>query len=159
MTELSIKNRSGLIVAILILIMAISVLVTAYEYSGGSGIFPRFIGWIFVGLTLTECLIQLKILFSPGNTGTITADNPAIAKEKVLKEIKGILWVGIFLVSVYLTGFLVGIPLYIFAFLRLSAGRPLKQCIIMSVAATIFVYILFIELLQYRLYPGLFFGA
>ena len=62
--EQSSNNRTSLAVAILLLIMAIAVLVTAYDFRGGSGIFPRFIGWIFVGLTFTECLIQLKVVLS-----------------------------------------------------------------------------------------------
>jgi hypothetical protein len=46
-----------------------------------------------------------------------------------------------------------------FTFLRLSAGRSFKQCAIMSIAATVFVYVLFIQLLQYRLFQGMLFGA
>jgi hypothetical protein len=157
--ERSGKNCTALVVAFLILIMAISVLVTAYGYSGGSGIFPRFIGWIFVGLTLIECLIQLKITMTSPTAGNASIKSSVTVTGDVYKEIKGFLWICFFLASLYLTGFLIGIPLYIFAFSRLSAGRSFKQCTIMSLVATIFVYVLFIELLQYRLYQGIIFGA
>ncbi len=152
-----ISHRTGLIVALLILIIAVFALVTAYEYRGGSGIFPRFIGWVFVGLTFTECLIQLKSLMASGmnNLFTISFNKP---DDKVLKEIRGILWIGFVLVSLYLGGFLVGIPIYIFAFLRLSSGRSYKHAILLSAGATGFIYLLFIEILQYRLYQGLIFS-
>jgi len=152
-----ISPRTGLIVALLILIIAIFALVTAYEYRGGSGIFPRFIGWIFVGLTFTECLVQIKSQMSSGmnNLFTISFNKP---DDKVLKEIRGILWIGFVLVSLYLGGFLVGIPVYIFAFLRLSSGRSYKHSILLSAGATGFIYLLFIEILQYRLYQGLIFS-
>jgi hypothetical protein len=155
--ERSSNNRTPLIVAILLLIMAISVLIAAYDFRGGSGIFPRFIGWIFVGLTLSECMLQLKKYLSQSDTSSSNVN--VLTKDKIIKEIQGIFWIGFFLFSLYLTGFIMGIPLYMFAFLRWSAKRSYKQCMIMSVAATIIVYALFIELLQYRLFPGILFGA
>jgi hypothetical protein len=158
--EQSRNLQTSLIVALLILVIAISVLITAYSYRGGSGIFPRFIGWVFIGLTMTECLLQFKVLIStPAAQKNTLASNADLRKKKILKEIKGFLWIGVFIVLLYLTGFLVGIPLYIFAFLRLAAGKAYKQCMIISAVATISVYILFIELLQYRLFQGVLFGG
>jgi hypothetical protein len=148
--EQSSSNRTSLAVAIFLLIVSISVLVTAYDFRGGSGIFPRFIGWIFVGLTLLECLVQLKANLSP--SALIAINDNALVKNKIIKEFQGIFWLIVFLIFVYLTGFLIGIPLYIFSFLRLSAKKHYKQCIIM-------VYVLFIQLLQYRLYQGILFGS
>lgn len=155
--EHQLNHRTGLIVALLILTIAASALFTAYDYRGGSGIFPRFIGWIFVGLTFIECLVQIKLLMASGknNLFTISFNKP---DEKVIKEIKGILWIGFVIVSLYLGGFLVGIPIYIFAFLRLSSGRSYKQSLLLSAGATGFIYLLFIQLLQYRLYQGLIFS-
>ncbi len=152
-----VNHKTALIVALLVLAFAISVLVTAYDYRGGSGIFPRFIGWIFIGLTLIECVVQLK---SMNNSGQESLFSFSFARpdEKVIKELKGILWIGVVIVSLYLLGFLVGIPLYVFAFLRLSAGRSYKQSLLLSAGATGFIYLLFIELLQYRLYQGLIFS-
>jgi hypothetical protein len=151
------NHKTALIVALLVLAFAISVLVTAYEYRGGSGIFPRFIGWVFVGLTLIECIVQLKSLTSSGQ-GSLFAFSFTRPGEKVIKELKGILWIGFILITLYLGGFLAGIPVYVFAFLRLSAGRSYKQSLLLSAGATGFIYLLFIELLQYRLYQGLIFG-
>ncbi|MGY8814148.1 MAG: tripartite tricarboxylate transporter TctB family protein [Gammaproteobacteria bacterium] len=155
--EQSSSNRTSLAVAIFLLIVSISVLVTAYDFRGGSGIFPRFIGWIFVGLTLLECLVQLKANLSP--SALIAINDNALVKNKIIKEFQGIFWLIVFLIFVYLTGFLIGIPLYIFSFLRLSAKKHYKQCIIISATATILVYVLFIQLLQYRLYQGILFGS
>ncbi len=152
-----VNHKTALIVALLVLAFAISVLVTAYDYRGGSGIFPRFIGWIFIGLTLIECVVQLKSMNKSGQE-SLFSFSFARPDEKVIKELKGILWIGVVIVSLYLLGFLVGIPLYVFAFLRLSAGRSYKQSLLLSAGATGFIYLLFIELLQYRLYQGLIFS-
>ncbi|MDG2176008.1 MAG: tripartite tricarboxylate transporter TctB family protein [Gammaproteobacteria bacterium] len=158
--ERSGKLPSSLIVALVMLITAILMLITAYSYSGGSGIFPRFIGWIFIALTMTECLVQLKaVMLLPATETKYLVPVADLFTDKVLKEIKGFLWIGLFLMLLYLTGFLITVPLYVFAFLRLSAEKSFKQCTIMAALAALSIYILFVVLLQYRLFQGLLFGA
>jgi hypothetical protein len=136
--EHPVNHKTALIVALLVLAFAISVLVTAYD-------------------SLIECIVQLKSLTSSGQ-GSLFAFSFTKPGEKVIKELKGILWIGFILITLYLGGFLAGIPVYVFAFLRLSAGRSYKQSLLLSAGATGFIYLLFIELLQYRLYQGLIFG-
>ncbi len=151
-----VKPGTAAVVAAIILLVAIALLVAAYDFPGGSGVFPRFAGWIFVVLSAMEVISQVKVLMStPGSARS----SGALPSENTLKEIKGFLWIVFFLVVLYLTGFLIGIPLYIFAFLRLAAGKTYRQCTIMALSATVFVYVLFILLLEYRLYPGVLFGA
>lgn len=150
----SVSNRTALIVAVLILLFAIGMLVAAQDFPGGSGVFPRFAGWIFVALAGLEVIVQLKALLAARGLTT----GPWV-DATVMKEIRGFVWIGFFLLVLYLAGFLIGIPLYLFAFLRLSAQRSWKECVILSAGATLFVYLLFIQLLEYRLYAGVLFGA
>ena len=49
-----------LFVAALMLAIAVTVLVMAFDFEGGSGLFPRLIGWIFVGLTSAELILQIQ---------------------------------------------------------------------------------------------------
>ena len=154
--------KPGLIVATLLLLMAVSVLVAAYSFSNASGLFPRFIGWIFVGLTLIEFILQVKmqLLAEKADDRERDADLRAHGKNKdVLKEIRGFAWLSLLLGLLYLLGFLVSIPVYILAFLRISAQRPWKDSIIISASATLFVYLVFVQLLEYRLFAGILFGA
>jgi len=153
-----VNSKTAFIIAIVILLGAVPVLITAYGYSGGSGIFPRFIGWVFVGLVLLEMVVQLKrmIMLPPSEQNATGFDSHDLGRAKVEKEIQGFLWICFFLLFLYLGGFLVSIPLYMFAFLRFSARRPFKECLFMATGSTLFVYILFIVLMEYRLYPGVF---
>ena len=154
--------KSGFIVALMLLVISIMVLVTAYSFSNNSGLFPRFIGWIFVALTSIEFILQLKmqIRSEEGDQREMEADMRAHGETKdILKEIRGFAWLALLLVLLYLLGFLVSIPVYILAFLRISAERPWKDSIIISVSATLFVYLVFVQLLQYRLFAGILFGA
>jgi hypothetical protein len=150
----SVGSRAAFIAALLILLLAVSVLIIAQDYTGGSGVYPRFVGWIFVGLSLMELIIQIKAMLTTGS-----ADSGVSADQRYYKELKGLLWVCVFPVLLYLTGFMAGIPLYMFAFLYLSAQRPLIQCVIFSALSVAFIYALFVGLLDYRLYAGVLFGA
>ncbi len=150
----------SLLVATLMLVMAISVLVVAFGFHGGSGLFPRFIGWIFVGLAGLEFLLQLKGFMHARKMGvtTMSHENPD-AKANLFKEIKGLLWIVALLVGIYLIGFMITLPVYLFSFMRFSGRRSIQQSAIISVGSTAFVYVSFVVLLDYRLYPGILFGA
>jgi len=161
-SETQVSRKAAFIVAVLILLMAVSVLIIAHGYSGGSGIFPRFIGWVFLGLIILETGLQLNVLVKrtpPDDIRVDRDDTSGNGRTIVIKEIHGFLWIGFFLFVLYLAGFLVSIPVYMFAFLRISAKRTVKECLIMSAGSTIFVYLIFIVLMDYRLYPGVLFGA
>lgn len=161
-SEMQASRKSAFIVALLILVMAVSVLITAYGYSGGSGIFPRFIGWVFLTLILLELGLQIKTFINrPATTAEQNDGGSTNGPDRtvMLKEIQGFLWIGFFLLVLYLAGFLISIPVYMFAFLRFSAKRSLKDCLLMSVGSTVFVYLLFIQLMEYRLYSGIILGG
>jgi len=149
------RYQPDFFVALLVLIFAVTVLVTAYTYSGGSGVFPRFIGWIFLGLALLEFLTRVKavIAYKPSN---LPGEYSSQEKRNVIKELRGFLWIGFLLLSLYLAGFMIGIPLYIFTFLRLSARRTLAKSATIAIAATAVIYGLFVRLLEYKLYQGIF---
>lgn len=142
-----------LIVAVLVVMFAALVLNTAYSYSGISGTFPQLVGWIFLGLSLLELAVQVKALVSPARP----AGDHVEGNEKlgVLKEIKAFVWLGVLLLSLYLVGFMISTPLYVFAFLRLSGGRGLGMSAGIAAGATAFVYVVFVQLLEYKLYPGI----
>lgn len=146
--------RSALIVAVTILLFAIAMLVAAYDFPGGSGVFPRFAGWIFVGLSSVEVFLRGKQWLADKKIEAGGWVNPM-----VIKELIGFAWIGFFLLLIYLAGFLIGIPLYLLVFLRFSAGRSWKECLLLSGGATLSIYLLFIELLEYRLYSGIFMAS
>ena len=54
----------------------------------------------------------------------------------------------------YLVGFLITTPLFILSFLRISAGKSVAECTIAAVLGSAFVYLIFIVLLDYRLFAG-----
>lgn len=152
---------SALLIGLLLATVAVVVLATAHTYSPSSGLFPKFIGWIFLGLALIEVSVQMKSFFALRRRPAPDAvsDHAAGIGRDVLRELKGFLWLGSLLAVLYLAGFLVAIPLFIFAFLRISGGKSMLECSLVSVLATAIIYLLFVRLLDYRLYSGILLGA
>lgn len=142
----------GLIVAVLVTVFAALVLVTAYSYQGISGTFPQLVGWIFLGLALLEVGVQVVTATRSARSGDDRDDEET--GVSIAKEFKSIGWLGILLLALYLVGFMISTPLYIFAFLRFSGRRSLAMSAAIALGATAFVYIVFIQLLEYKLFPG-----
>jgi len=145
------RLNSGLVVAGLITVCAVLVLVAAYSYQGISGTFPQLVGWILLGLALLELGMQVNAVIRPADPGR-SADEPEAVS--VVKELKAFGWLGILLLALYLVGFLISTPLYVFAFLRLSGRLSLAMSSTIAVGATVFVYVVFVQLLKYKLFPG-----
>lgn len=142
-------------VALLVVVFAALVLATAYTYSGISGTFPQLVGWIFLGLALLEVAAQVVATMRPIKVEDRSSATPDPEKVNVIKEIKGFVWLGGLLLGLYLVGFMISTPLYVFAFLRFSGGRSLAMSAGVAAGATAFVYVVFVHLMEYKLFPGI----
>jgi hypothetical protein len=144
--------NSGLVVAVVMVFCAASVLVAAYSYRGISGTFPQMVGWIFLGLTLMELALQVaRVLRGAPAVGSDTGEG---GNQSVVKELKAFAWLGALLLALYFVGFLISTPLYVFAFLRFSGRLSLRMSVGVAAGALAFVYVVFVQLLEYKLYPG-----
>lgn len=148
-----------LIVAAFMLAMAITVLVMAFDFEGGSGLFPRLIGWIFIGLTSAEFLLQIqRYRHSRSMVSAVVHQSSPEEKAIFHKEIGGVSWLGAIVLGIYLAGFEVTVPIFLFSFLRVG-GNSLKKSVIITVCVSAVLYLLFVMLLGHKLYRGILFGA
>ncbi len=149
-----------LFVAALMLAIAVTVLVMAFDFEGGSGLFPRLIGWIFVGLTSAELILQIQryrhslTTLQPAEVSTSSLEKKALLH----KEIIGISWLGAIVLGIYLVGFEVTAPVFLFAFIR-TGGNSLKKTATITFCLSAVLYLLFVVLLGHKLYTGILFGA
>ena len=143
----------ALLVAFVLLALAIGVLNNSYTFAHTSGLYPRMVGWIFVGLTAIEVLAQLRRVHArqQGAGG-------ASGKTQTVAEVKAFAWLGSLLLSLYLLGFLISTPLYVFAYIRFSGRRRTATSVLIAAGVTAFVYLLFVRLLAYKLYAGVLLG-
>ena len=148
-----------LFVAALMLTIAVTVLVMAFDFEGGSGLFPRLIGWIFVGLTSAELILQIQRYRHSLTKQSAEAAVSSLEKKALLhKEIIGISWLGAIVLGIYLVGFEVTAPVFLFAFIR-TGGNSLKKTATITFCLSAVLYLLFVVLLGHKLYTGILFGA
>jgi hypothetical protein len=134
---------------------AVLLLVSAYSYSRASGIFPIFVGWIFLSLALVELVLQVRAL--QRQKKTMAADDPMLPATR--RDILGGVWLCALVGLLFAVGFLIATPVYVFSFLWLDAKRGFYQSLIFAALATAFIYVIFVFLLKYKLYPGLLFAG
>ena len=148
-----------LIVAALMLTIAVTVLVMAFDFEGGSGLFPRLIGWIFVGLTSAELILQIQRYRHSLNVQPAEAAVSSLEKKALLhKEIIGISWLGAIVLGIYMVGFEVTAPVFLFAFIRIG-GNSLKKTATITFCLSAVLYLLFVVMLGHKLYTGILFGS
>jgi hypothetical protein len=148
-----------LIVAALMLTIAVTVLVMAFDFEGGSGLFPRLIGWIFVGLTSAEFVLQIqRYRRSLGSQSADDSSAKAEARTLLHKELAGMSWLGAIVLGIYLVGFEVTAPVFLFSFIR-TGGNSLKKTATITFCLSAVLYLLFVVLLGHKLYTGILFGA
>jgi Tripartite tricarboxylate transporter TctB family len=150
--------------ALVLFVLAALYLVTAYGYTPEARQFPLIVGWAalvlvafdFVSRTRTPIGEAITRWFNP-STSPGKAD--AQAAHATGKQVAAILWIAGFVILIVAIGFVLAIPLYVFAAMAIRGRRSLLLCAIVSAAAVLFVYLTFVWLLELELYPGMVFGG
>lgn len=150
--------RPPLIVSLTIVLISISVLWTAYDYSGPSGSFPRHIGWVFLILAAIEMFSQFRQSWKIRQQSELDTSKTK-QPSKLKKEFLSLAWLGALLLSLYFFGFMATIPVYVFAFLKIAGKLATGKAAIFSVGVSLLIYLLFFQLLEYQLFPGIFLGS
>ena len=138
-------------IALTLSLLATALLVSAYSYSRASGIFPIFIGWIFLMLAVLELVILARALYRQKQI-KVSVDG---ASPSLTRDVHGLLWLCAVVGLLFAVGFVVATPLYLFVFLWRDAKRSIRQSLAFATLATAFIYVVFVWLLGYHLYPGL----
>jgi hypothetical protein len=153
------QRVGGLVLALLFAGTAVAVLATAHSYSRASGLLPVFSGWIFVFLASLEVLVQVRSLIA--NRGIVSemvkegkTDN---GRQQWLQSFKGFLWLALILALIYIAGFLIGTLVFVFLFLLTSGHKSLSRSVGVAAGATAFIYLVFVKLLEYKLFAGILF--
>ena len=114
-----------------------------------------------MGLAAIESVLRLRE-FAAGDIG-LPHDHAtgleAVDTSDSARELIGIGWVVVFLVTIWLVGFLLATGLFLFGFLRIVGARSWRYATGAALAAVGIVWFVFAFLLEYRLFGGLLFGA
>ena len=148
MKTIRLPFSAGIIPALLLLGLAVGGWLIALDWERSSGMFPRFLGLIFIGLATLELGIHVyKSVFEKAET--------LIDVEEFRKQLWGFGWLSLLLLMIYLLGFMVTVALYIFLFLRFHGRFSYLLSTAIAVGSVAFVYLIFRRLLEYSLFPGI----
>jgi hypothetical protein len=146
---------------IVMLAVLVGMTVFSVNFSQGSRMLPLFSG-IFSAVLLA---FLIAMVFSPKlATWYKRIERKAGEDESVpltvserRKELRIFSWFIGGTVLVYLIGFIAAIPLFLFLFLRFSAGERWKMSVLLPAIVTAVLYVTFVVILRVPLEGGVFF--
>jgi len=149
--------------AMLVLVLSVGFLLWARTYPGTPGAMPVLVAWGTIALVLIDLVSQFETPFGRWLRRLVTADR--IVEWKMEGEddvplrriILAIAWVVGYLGALFLVGFIIATPIYIFFYMAIHGGRSLRDSALASTAVTLTIWLVFVVLFRYPLYAGLLF--
>ena len=153
------KNEEKIFMIFLLVIMLLMVF-TSFSYSPGSRMLPMISG-IFSALLMG---FMVLISFSPQIAFFYQKfEKKSVLSEKTLKEDEKkrersvFAWFSGCTAIIYFLGFLIGIPVFLFLFLKLWAKESWLLSVILSTVVLAVVYFTFVYILRVPLHRGMLF--
>ena len=145
------------------LAVAATFLVWSHAYDGRAHTIPMLIGWTAVVLALIDMVAQtetgvgrtLHEILSGQPLDNSSTETDQSARSAVIPA----LWVASFVGVVAIIGFIAAIPIYTIAFMRLQGRMPWRKTAIGAIAITAVTWIVFEQLLRYKVFEGWVFGG
>ena len=146
---------------ILILICAIAYVITATRYGPQARLMPLIVGIPAIILSIIQLIFDMTGWeMKKAETKTkldIPDEHSILGKASGAQTFAVFVSLTVFFGLIYLVGFMVAIPIFLFAFLIVIAKKKILRSFIFSAAMTSVIYVLFIKVLQAQLYKGIFF--
>ena len=151
------KNEEKIFLIFLLFIMLLMAFLS-FQYSGGSQILPLASG-IFSAL-ITGFLVLMsffpKIIsfYQKFETKSVLSES-VLSDDEKKREISVIAWFSGCTAMIYFLGFLIGIPLFLFMFLKLWAKESWILSLVLAAIVLGVVYLTFIYILRVPLHGGI----
>lgn len=143
--------------ATLLLITALY-LALDYSYKPSLRTAPAIIAWIMLLLLTLDLSSRIDTPFGRALRRRLNPPTERLPFAAA-HQLEAILWVVSFAAALVVIGVLYAVPAFVFAFMRFRGGRPVWASALGGGAVTLFVWLLFAQLLRLDLYPGLVFGG
>ncbi len=147
------------------LALAVMFLVWSFAYEGRAHIVPMLIGWTAVALTVLDIFAQtntrtgkaVRSLVSGQPLDAPVSEDAPAGRGSV--RMAACLWPVVFVGLAAVLGFIAAIPVYTVAFMRLQGKFSWRRAIGAALIITAVTWIVFEQLLSYRVFEGLLFGG
>ena len=154
------KNEEKIFMIFLLVIMLLMVF-SSFNYSGGSQILPLISGIfsvLIVGFLVIMSLFPKVISFyQKFETKSVLSEDVLNVDEKK-REVSVVAWFSGCTAAIYFLGFLIGIPLFLFMFLKIWAKESWLLSSVLAAVVLGVVYFAFIYILRVPLHSGILFS-
>lgn len=137
---------------LILMIFVVLLIDGSLELSADSMIFPMITGGFASFLLLWELVREVREV----RRGTSMKTQGKTSFKQIGTYLSGFAWVLAILPMIYLLGFLIAIPLYLFSYMKLQ-GEKWLLCITIASLAEILFYFVFVVALEISFYNGLLF--
>ena len=146
---------------IILLIVMLSMFFMGFQFGGNAKVLPLLSG-IFSAAMMGFLIFmafstRLSAWYQKLESATILSKVDLNAKEKK-RELSVAAWFAVCTVLIYLFGFVIGIPLFLFLFLKIWAKESWLLSIVLSVAVLGVIFFSFVSILRVPLHEGIFFS-
>jgi hypothetical protein len=154
-------KRRDLAVSLGVLVFFVVVLVWTYRFPEARGReFPAMVSMAAIVLCLIDLLTHTDTAVGRRLAAVLSGSSQLpTGGWGIRREAIAILWIAGATLLMVFAGFLAGIPVYVFCYMVLHAGRPVRQGIAAALVTTGAIWLAFELLLSYQLYRGVLFGA
>ena len=150
------RNTGHIVFSLVLIAVAGYVIYSASHWSFKTGFFPLAIAIPLMALALLQ--LSLELFGGPEAKAERAAEaefsnevSPADARRRALAAFS---WIAIFVLFVYLVGFPIAVPLFLFLYLRLQSKVSWSFSIGLTVLAWGAFYALFERLIRLQFAPG-----
>jgi putative tricarboxylic transport membrane protein len=144
--------------ALVMLVITVLYLMTAYTYGEVARLLPVAVGWIMLALLALDLVSRTKTSIGLGLMRVLNPsaeDEDAEERPPLKTQMSAILWPVAFTAGLMLVGVLISVPLYVFLSMRFHGRWSWLWSAITALITTVCIYLLFDIALQVRLYPGM----
>jgi hypothetical protein len=154
------RIKPGIYFLIGLIVLSLVFVVSAFTFPEmRMKIMPLFASSLVFVLAAIQ--ISRELIASRQNTAD-TGLKAGKGKEKTGEglggSLLGFVWFAGIIVAIYLFGFLISIPAFLFLYLKLH-GKKWLTSVVSAISTVLVIYVLFVVALQVDLYPGLILGG
>lgn len=156
------RARRDLYVSLVVFAMMVGLLIWSYQLDPRGRTMPLLAAWAGVVISALDAIGRTDTRTGRW-IGMILSDRLDMQKGKLGPvrrlpvELLACLWMVIGIGLVVMFGFLLAIPVYVFAYMLIYGGRSLRQSGITAVVTTGLIWLMFEVMLRYDLYRGILF--
>lgn len=150
------EKHSALYFAIGILAFMVFFIHETYELQGKERTFPLIIGYTGIVLSLLDVASVTETAFGRFVTRFFGAmlDPSEVKPRGVGRELLVFSVMGLGVLGIWLFGFLIASPIFVFLWMLVGGGKSLKLSLYVGLATFVFIYVLFELVLSYELFRG-----